>query len=221
MSALKALFSREFALAFGQGGGPLLAAGFLACAVGLIPLSSGSDPNRLAILAPGLSWLMLALASLLSLERLFERDAEDGALELLAIGPLPLEIMTLIKCLAQYVATGVPLALLTPIAAVALGMDPKLIPLSILTGLVGGLGFACLGGIGAAVSIGARRGGVLIAVIVLPLFSPPVIFGAGALMAEAQGLNPWPGVAFLGAYVLFSLAIAPFAMAAGVKNALS
>ena len=221
MSALLTLLKRELAQAWGRGGGPLVALAFYACVATLLPLAAGAAPQRLAAVAPGSAWLALALASLLSLERLFERDYEDGALDLLSLGPLPLEAVSAVKCLAQWISTGLPLAAFTPIAAVALGADPHLIPLTLAAALLGGLGFSFVGGIGAALSLGSRRGGVLVAVIVLPLFAPPVIFGAGAIEAFADGLNWTPGFLLLGGYCLAAVALGPFAMAAACRNALS
>jgi heme exporter protein B len=179
VKAFGVLLRRELALAWGKGGGPLLALAFYACVVTLLPLASGRAPERLAQIAPGIAWLALALAALLSLERLFERDYEDGALDLLALGPAPLEAVAFAKCLAQWLATGAPLALAAPVAALALGASPVIIPLLVACGLAGGLAFAFLGGLGASLALGSRRGGLLVAVIVLPLFTPPVIFGAG------------------------------------------
>jgi heme exporter protein B len=221
VSGLITLLRRELALAWGRGGGPLMALAFYACVGALLPLSAGAQPQRLAVVAPGAAWLALALASLLSLERLFERDYEDGALDLLAMGPLPLELVSAVKCLAQWIATGLPLALFAPIAATALGADLKLAPLTLACALVGGLGFSFVGGVGAALCLGSRRGGVLVAVIVLPLFAPPVIFGAGALEAFASGLNWTPGVLLLCAYCLAAAGLGPIAMAAACRNALS
>lgn len=221
MSGLWTLLRRELALAWGRGGGPLMALAFYASTAMLLPLSAGAQPQRLAAVAPGSAWVALALASLLSLERLFERDYEDGALDLLALGPLPLEVVSVVKCLAQWIATGLPLALFAPVAAIALGADLRLAPLALACALVGGLGFAFVGGIGAALCLGSRRGGVLVAVIVLPLFAPPVIFGAGALEAFAGGLNWTPGLLFLCAYCLAAVGLGPFAMAAACRNALS
>lgn len=221
MKALVELLSRELALAWGRGGGPLPALAFYAGVTTLLPLAAGAQPERLAVLAPAASWVALALASLLSLERLFERDFEDGALELLALGPAPLEAVCAIKCLAQWLTTGLPLALMTPVVAVALGARTDLIPLIFAGAAVGGLGFAFVGGLGAALSLGARRGGMLIAVIVLPLFTPPVIFGAGAAESFAAGLNWAPGAMMLAAFSLAAAALCPFAMAAACRNALS
>jgi heme exporter protein B len=221
MSGLGVLLRRELALSWGRGGGPLLALAFYAAVATLLPLATGPEPARLAAIAPGTAWLALALASLLSLERLFERDFEDGALDLLALGPAPLELAAFAKCLAQWITNGAPLALLAPIAAIALGAPPALAPMIVVTALIGGVGFSFCGGIGAALGLGSRRGGVLIAVIVLPLFAPPVIFGAGAIDAFAAGMNWKTGLLLLSAYSLACLALGPFAMAAACRNALS
>jgi heme exporter protein B len=221
MKALVLIFRRELALAWAGGGGPLLALGFYAAVTTLVPLATGPDPRRLAAIAPGMAWVGLALASLLSLERLFERDFEDGALELLALGAPPLEAVAAAKCLAQWVATGAPLSLAAPVAAIALGAPPSLAVMIFAAAAVGGLAFAFIGGLGAALALGSRRGGVLIALIVLPLISPPVIFGGGAIDALAGGL-PWrDGFALLSAYALAAAALSPFAMAAACRNALS
>jgi heme exporter protein B len=221
MTALAILLRRELALAWGRGGGALYACAFYAGMATLLPLAAGSEPQRLAALAPGVAFAALALSSLLSLERLFERDFEDGALDLLALGAPPLEAICAVKCLAQWIATGLPLAILAPFIAIALGAAPALAPLIVSTALLGGLGFAFTGGIGAALALGTRRGGLLIAVLVLPLFAPPVIFGAGSVQAYATGL-PWTtGLLYLAAYSLAAAALSPFAMAAGVRNAIS
>lgn len=221
MSRLSVLLARETALAWGRGGGPLVAVGFYAGVATLLPLAVGSEPERLAAVAPGAAWVALALAALLSLDRLFERDFEDGALDLLTLSAVPLELVCAVKCLAQWLATGLPLALAAPLAAIALGAEPRLAPLVLACAALGGLAFSFTGGIGAALSLGARRGGLLTAVIVLPLFVPPVIFGGGALAAFAGGL-PWSaGFALLGAYAAAAVALGPLAMAAACRNALS
>ena len=221
MSAIGELFAREVRLAWGRGGGPLVSVGFYAGVATLLPLATGPEPARLAAVAPGMAWIALALAALLSLDRLFERDYEDGALDLLSLSPVPLEIICAVKCLGQWLATGAPLALAAPVAAIALGAPVALAPLILAGALAGGLAFAFTGGVGAALSLGARRGGLLTAVIVLPLFVPPVIFGGGALDAFVSGL-PWQaGFALLGAYAAAAVALGPLAMAAACRNALS
>ncbi len=221
MNELATLFRRELALAWGRGGGPMLALPFYACIATLLPFAVGGDHAQLAPIATGISWLALALTSLLSLERLFERDFEDGALDLLALGAPSMVATCFIKCLAQWLATGAPLAIAAPIIALGLGAKPELWSLIFTSALLGGLGFAFTGGVGAALAIGSRRGGVLIAVIVLPLFVPPVIFGATAISQAADGLAWQSGFALLGAYSLASVALSPFAMAAACRNALS
>ncbi len=220
MSAALTLLRRELALAWGGGGGPLLACAFYACLTVILPLTAGAETRVLAPVASGVAWLALALASLLSLERLFERDHEDGALDLLAQGPLPLEAVVALKALAQWLAVGVPLALAAPVAALALGQPPALALLTFASALIGALAFAFTGALGAALALGARRGGLLIAVVVLPLFIPPVVFGSGALARAAQGLAPLPALGLLLAYALFACALAPLAGAAAVRNAL-
>jgi heme exporter protein B len=219
MSALMILFRRELALAWSGGGGPLLACGFFLCLTTLIPLAAGGDPAGLRPIAGGVAWLALALSSILSLERLFERDLEDGALDLLALGPLPLEVVVITKAKAQWLAVGAPLALTAPVAAVTLGLAPAQAPLVVVAALIGSLGFALTGALGAALALGSKRGGLLIAVVVLPLFIPPVVFGAGALERATNGLDPTPALAFLCAWVLFAAVITPFAGAAAIRNA--
>ena len=221
MSRARDLLVREIALAWGRGGGPLISVGFYLGVATLLPLATGPEPARLAAVAPGVAWIALALAALLSLDRLFERDFEDGALDLLTLSPLPLEFVCALKCLGQWLATAAPLALAAPVAAIALGARVELAPLILICAMVGGLAFSFTGGIGAALSLGTRRGGLLTAVIVLPLFTAPVIFGGGALDAYAGGL-PWhAGFALLCAYAATAVALGPVAMAAACRNALS
>ena len=218
MKALSTLFARELSLAWGGGGGPLLACGFMLCLTAILPLAAGSDPQVLAPTASGMAWMALAVTSLLSLERMFERDLDDGSLDLLAMGPLPLEAIVAVKALAQWLATGLPLALVAPLSALVLGQSVQFTWLTGVSALIGGLGFAFTGALGAALALGARRGGLLIAVIVLPLFIPPVIFAAGALTRAAMNQPVGPAIAFLGAYALFAVVIAPIAGAAAVRN---
>ncbi len=221
MSALGALLGRELSLAWGRGGGPLFACAFYVGLATLLPLAQGSAPQELAAVAPGSAFAALALSSLLSLERLFERDFEDGALDLLSLGTASLEFAAALKCLAQWLANGAPLAVLAPFVALALGAPAKLFGLIFAASLAAGLGFAFIGGLGAALALGARRGGVLVAVIVLPLFAPLVIFGAGAVEAYGQSLEWRQGLVLLLAYSLAAAGLTPFAMAAACRNALS
>lgn len=221
MSAVAVLLRREISLAWGRGGGPLLAVGFLAAAATLFPLALGPAPGPLATVAAAVTWVVLALASLLTLERLFERDFEDGALDLLALGPIPLEATCAVKCLASWLVNGLPLALAAPLAAIALGENPRSAPLIAAVGALGGLAFAFVGGAGAALALASRRGGVLMAVIVLPLLIPPVIFGGAAVAGWSAGWEWRTGLALLAAYALAAAALTPFAMAGACRNALS
>jgi heme exporter protein B len=221
MRLLILLLNRELAMAWARGGGPLLAMGFFTAAVVMLPLSLGPEPARLARVAAGAAWVLLALASLLSLDRMFEPDFEDGALDLLILGPLPLEAVAAVKCLAQWLVTGAPLALAAPIGAIALGAKPSSAVLVAATAALGGLAFAFLGGAGAALALASRRGGLLSAVIVLPLLTPPVIFGGAAIDNFQSGL-PWlTPFSLLAAYALAATALTPFAMAAACRNAAS
>ena len=220
MRGLGALLRRELSLAFGGGGGPLLAVTFYACLTTLLPLAAGRNPQMLGVLGPSVAWLAIALASLLSLDRLFERDFEDGALDLLALGPIPLELVAAVKALAQFAAVNAPLAVAAPIAAIALGAPPSLAPMTFFCALLGGLAFAFVGGLGAALSLGSKRGGLLAAVVVLPLLAPQVIFGAAALDAMRGGNSPLTAVLLLGAYAAAAVALAPVGMAAACRNAL-
>jgi heme exporter protein B len=191
MRPLITLLGRELALGWGRGGGPLPALAFYAAITVLLPLAAGPDTSRLAPVATGVAWMALALASLLSLERLFERDFEDGGLDLLMTGPLPLELVCAVKCLSQWMTTAAPLALAAPVAAVMLG----------------------------ALALGARRGGLLVAAIVLPLFSPPVIFGGAALYADQLGSGAGGGLLLLLGWTAAAVALSPLAMAAACRNA--
>ena len=221
MRPLSTLFRRELSLAWARGGGPLLTVGFFASVCLMFPLSIGAAPDRLRAVAGGIAWVGLALASLLSLDRLFERDFESGALDLLSLGPLPLEAICAVKCAAQWLASGAPLALAAPVAAIGLGAKVETAGLIGLTAAIGGVAFAYLGGAGAALALASRRGGVLIALIVLPLLTPPVIFGGAVIANFAAGL-PWTtGLILLSAYALAAVALTPFAMAGACRNALS
>ena len=157
MTALAILLRRELGLAWGKGGGALYACAFYAGMAMLLPLAAGSEPQRLAALAPGVAFAALALSSLLSLERLFERDFEDGALDLLALGGPSLEGICAVKCLAQWIASGLPLAVLAPVIAIALGAAPSLAPLIVVTAMLGGIGFAFTGGIGRGAGAGRAQ----------------------------------------------------------------
>jgi heme exporter protein B len=217
LKTLVALFRREVDLAW-TGGGPILGIGFFAAVTIMLPLGLGSSPSALTPLAPGIAWIALVLASLLSLDRLFERDLESGALDLLASSGAPLEM---VKCGAQWLVCAAPLALVSPLGALALGGPLRAAPMMIVTALLGGLAFTFVGGAGAALALASRRGGILIALIVLPLLTAPVIFGGAAIARAAAGESWAASLALLGAYSLVAVAAAPFVITGACRNALS
>ncbi|WP_303827087.1 heme exporter protein CcmB [Asticcacaulis taihuensis] len=216
-----ALLKRDLGLSLTRGGGPLLAVGFYLTLMAMIPLSLGPDQAILSRIAAGLTWLCLALSSLLSLERLFERDYEDAVFDTLRLSPLPLELIALLKCLSQWLGTGVILSLMTPIVMIILGAPVSLALMGLVSAFLGSLSFALIGGIGASLALGSRKGGVLIALLVLPFYVPPVIFGAGLMQAMQTSASPLQALAFLAAYALFALALGPIAMGAALRSALS
>lgn len=216
LRAALALLRRDLSLT--RGGGPLLAAGFYLTLTAMIPLSLGPDQAVLARIAPGLAWLSLALSSLTALERLFERDYEDGLFDLLRQGPLPLEAVALIKVAAQWLGTGLILAVMTPVVMIVLGAPARLALNGLIAALLGSLSFALIGGVGAALALGARKGGALMALLVLPFYVPPVIFGAALMTAGPAHMQ---ALAFLGAYALFALALGPVAMGAALRHGIS
>ena len=213
-----ALIRRDLGLSLTRGGGPLLAIGFYLTLMAMIPLSLGPDQAILSRIAAGLTWLCLALSSLLSLERLFERDYEDGVFDVLRLGPLPLELIALLKCLSQWLGTGV---ILSPVVMIILGAPVTLALMGLVSAFLGSLSFALIGGIGASLALGSRKGGLLMALLVLPFYVPPVIFGAGLMQAVQTGASPLQALAFLTAYALFALALGPIAMGAALRSALS
>lgn len=193
-------------------GGAGLAAGFFAAAACLLPLGVGPDVQLLSHMAAGGLWVLAALAALLSLDRLFAADAEDGSLELLALSPLSLEGIAGIKILAHWLSTGVPLILLSALLALMFALPLEAIAPLLFSLVLGTPAVSAVGAVGAALTLSARRGGLLLPLIVLPLIAPAVIFGAGMVLPGAGG-----GVYFLCAFVLMALLLSPFAVAAALR----
>jgi heme exporter protein B len=218
MSAFLAIARREIRLGWGSGGGALLSASFFAGAVMVAPFALGPAPDTLGRIGPGFLWLALALATLVSLERLFQADLEDATLDQLVLSPLPLTLVVLAKILGQWVATALPLLAISPIAALMVRVPPSLIAPLCLQLAVGSLALFLIGAIGAALGASVRRGGLLVALLALPLYAPTVIFGAGSagLLANGGAMFSQPFL-FLCALVLCSLALAPFAAAAALR----
>jgi heme exporter protein B len=220
MSAVLALMRRDLRLALRTPGDSATLVLFFVLACVLFPLGVGPEPNILARIATGVIWVMALLASLLSFERLFQLDAEDGSLDLIALAPAPLELLVLGKCAAHWLVTGLPLIVVSPLLGVLLNL-PAEAHLTLLAALaLGTPTVSLLGAIGAALTLGARRGGVLLPLLVLPLYVPVLIFGVAAVEASVAGLTPRPHLLLLGAGLVLSLLMAPFAGAAAVRQAL-
>src|SRR5690606_28148755 len=180
----------------------------------------GPEPQVLARIASGVIWVAALLAAMLSLDRLFQADQEDGTLDLLAQAPLPLGLVALAKTLAHWLTTGLPLALIAPLLALLTQMETEAIPVLLLSLLLGTPSLSLIGAIGAALTLGARRGAVLVPLITLPLVIPVLIFGVGAVDAAAYGLSAQPHLLLLGAFLAAALALSPFALAGAIKLAL-
>jgi heme exporter protein B len=221
VSSAVALFRRDVMLAWREGGTTGTALGFYLVVVVLIPLGLGPDLNLLSRIAPGVLWVALLLASLLSADRIFHNDYEDGSLDVLAMGPLPLEVVAALKSLAHWVTTGVPLALMAPVLGLLLNLPIGAYPLLILSMLAGTPAVSFVAAIGAALTLGLRRSGVLLALLVLPLYVPVLIFGVATVSAASVGpASPWPPFLVLCALSLASLVLAPIASAAAIRTAM-
>lgn len=218
MSAFLTLLKRDILLAAREGGALGTALGFYLIVVALMPLGLGPDLNLLARIAAGVLWIALLLAALLSLPRIFEADHDDGSLEVMAMGPLPLEAVAAAKSLAHWITTGIPLALLAPVLGILLNLDLATYPILIATMLIGTPAISFLGAIGAALTLRTRRGGLLLALLVLPLYIPTLIFGISAISAATMGPSG-SGEAFLilAAISLASVVLGPLAAAAALR----
>lgn len=212
MSAFAATFRRELALLW-AGGGVLAPLGFFLGATLLVPLAMGPERELLQAAGPPLVWTAAALAVLMTLERLFQADLEDGSLDQMLLAPAPLEVLVLAKGAALWCGVGLPLALTAAPAAITLQAAPALVPAIVASMALGTAAFVGAGLVGAAVTAGVRRGGVLIALIVLPFFAPPIIFGA----AVAAGEQIESAFALLAGCALGAVALGPIAAAAALR----
>ena len=221
MKAALALLARDVTLAWREGGAIGTAIGFYLVVVAITPLGLGPDLNLLARIAPGMLWIALLLAALLSADRIFHNDYEDGALDVLTTGPLPLPLVAAVKSLAHWLTTGVPLALLAPLLGLLLNLPVAAWPLLVLAMLVGTPAVSFVASIGASLTLGLRRSGLLLALLVLPLYVPVLIFGvATASAAITRSTSSWPPFLMLCALSLASIVLAPIAAAAALRTAL-
>ncbi|HIJ42557.1 MAG: heme exporter protein CcmB [Rhodospirillales bacterium] len=211
---------RDLRLALRQGMDSLMAVMFFVIAVVLFPLGVGPESNILARIAAGVIWVAALLASMLSLERLFETDFEDGSLELLSLMPLPLEAVVMAKVTAHWLTTGLPLIVAAPLLAVLMNMDGGGFSVLVLALILGTPSLSLVGAVGAALILGSGRGGMLLSLLVLPLFIPVLIFGVSAVDAAITGFPVRAQLLILGAFLLAALPLCPWTSAAALRQAL-
>lgn len=217
MTSFWALVRRDLRLAVREGGAIGTALGFFLVVVSMMPLGLGPDLNLLARIAAGILWIALLLAALLSLNRIFEADYEDGTLDVLATGRLPLELVAAAKALAHWITTGIPLALLAPVLGILLNLDIRSYPILVATTLAGTPAVSFLGAIGAALTVKARRGGLLLALVVLPLYVPTLIFGISTVSATMGPSGMGGAFLILTAISLVAVVLGPIAAAAALR----
>ncbi len=216
MNAFYAVLARDIRLATRAGGGAALALAFFAAVAALVPLGVGADLKLLGRIAAGVLWVAAVLAALLSLDRLFQADFEDGSLDQIALAPLPLEASAFAKIAAHWLATGLPLTLLSPVLALLFNLPEQgYVPL-IVSLAIGTPAASAIGAIGAGLTMSIRRGGLILPLLVLPLLAPAVIFGAGTVVSALDGLDNG-ALWLLSAFSLAAVLLAPFAAAAAVR----
>jgi heme exporter protein B len=220
MRAALRLFRHDLGLQLRQGSDLVAPVAFFVLATVFVPLAVGPEPNLLAKLAPGIIWVTALLATLLALDRLFQRDFDDGSLDLLALSPLPLELAVIAKVAAHWVTTGLPLILVAPLLGVMMGLDPGSYLALEFSLLLGTPILSLIGAVGAAVTLGARRGGALLAVLVLPLYVPVLIFATSAVGAVGEGLPARPHLLLLASLLVLGIVLVPFVAAAALRSAL-
>ncbi len=217
IGAFLGLVRHELRLALRQGSDTGIVLGFFVLAVVLFPFGVGPEPELLRRLGAGIIWVAALLAALLSLDRLYASDFEDGGLDLLALSGLPLELVALAKGASHWLTTGLPLTILSPLLGLLLNLEPETLPLLALSLLIGTPALSLIGTLAAALVLGARRQAVLLSLLVLPLYVPPLIFGA-ASSAAMSGAHS--NLLLLGALSLAAFSLAPWAAASALRQAL-
>ena len=219
MAALLAIAVSDLRLAWRRGADTLMVVAFFVLAALLFGFGLGGDPALLARAAPGLIWVTALLAAMLALERMFAADFEDGSLDGLLLADVPLELIVLAKCAAHWIVTGVPLIVAAPVLGVMLNLPAQGYGVVLGALALGTPALTLAGSIGAALTLGARRGGVLISLLVLPLYIPILIFGVAAVDAVIAGTDAGASLMALAGFFLAALALAPFAAAAALRQA--
>jgi heme exporter protein B len=217
VSPFATLLLRDIRLAARSGGSAVLALSFFALVATLVPLGVGADLHLLARVAGGILWVAAVLAALLSLDRLFQGDFEDGSLDVIALSPLALEWTALAKITAHWLSTGLPLTLLSPLLALLFNLPPPATLILFVSLLLGTPAVSAVGAIGASLTLSLKRGGLILPLIILPLLSPAVIFGAGAVSLALDQLGPQNALGLLAAFAFAAVLLSPFAAAAGVR----
>ena len=220
MSRFLHIVRRDLRLALRQGMDSLMVVLFFVLAVILFPLGVGPELNLLARIGAGVIWVAALLAAMLSLERLFQNDFDDGSLELMALAPVPLEAVVLAKVSAHWLTTGLPLMVAAPLLAVLLNLGADGFAVLVATLALGTPTLSLIGAVGAALVLGSRRGGVLLSLLMLPLYIPVLVFGVGAVDAAVGGFAVRAHFLILGALLLGALALCPWAAAAALRQAL-
>lgn len=221
MKGFAAIIRRELKLAMRQGSDAAIALIFFVVVVALFPLGVGPEPGVLERISGGVVWIGALLAAMLSLDRLFQADHEDGGLDLLVMAPWPLEGLVLAKCLAHWLVTGLPIMLISPLLGLLLHMNTEAYFTLLAAMALGTPVLSLIGAVGAALVLGARRAGVLVSLLVLPLTVPVLIFGVSAVEAAAIGQGAGPHLMLLGALLLAAIPLCPWAAAAALRQAVT
>lgn len=219
MNGFGALLRRDLKLAYRQASDSLTVLAFFVLATVLFPLAVGPEPAILARIAAGVVWVAALLAAMLSMDRMFQSDYDDGTLELLVIAPAPLELCVLAKATAHWLTTGVPLIVAAPLMGLFLNLDTGGYATLLLALALGTPSLSLIGAVGAALVLGTRRGGALLSLLILPLFVPVLIFGVGAVEAALTDVSARPQLLILAALTLAALALAPWPAAAALRQA--
>ena len=224
MAALGGIFwglvRRDIRLAWVQGGTGTMALSFFLIAVSLFPFGVGPEPKILARIAPGVIWVVALLACLISLDRLYQADFEDGSLDDLALSPLGLGGVALAKIIAHWISTVLPLVVASPLLGLLMNLPPEAFSTMVVSLLLGTPALSLIGSMGAALTVSVRRGGVLLSLLVLPLYVPTLIFAVGAVDASANMVDPAQPLALLGATTLLAFVMGPFVSAQALRLSL-
>ncbi|MBQ0748222.1 heme exporter protein CcmB [Marinobacter sp.] len=221
LAAMKGVFARDMRVAFRQRQDLLNPLLFFVMVVTLFPLGVSPEVSFLSEAGAGILWVAALLSVLLSLDHLFRHDFDDGTLEQLVLQPQPLFLLILAKTIAHWMLTGLPLVILTPVLGVMVHLDGNSIAILCLTLLIGTPVLSLIGAIGAALTLGLRSAGVLLSLLIIPLYIPVLIFGTGTVAAAAEGASVGAYLALMGAFLMLALTLAPFAAAAALKISLS